>query len=189
MPPWSVGFSRRIARAVWAGLAFWIGAAAAGERVVPSWMAVDGAAKTVEISIESGWNANNSSWNFNGYYEGGMSVVVPVGWRVGITLRNRDGNLPHSLVVTEPYPPDQLPEKAGGRDAAIKRAYTNQPEMGLAANQVDSLRFKALPVGRYHLFCGIPGHGRGGMWTGFEVRDNIDTPFVEIADSVEPGRE
>ena len=161
----------------------------AGKRIHPSWMEADASRKKVEFMLVSGWNANNAALNYNGYFKGGMTLVVPVGWRVEITLRNQDGNYPHSIVVTIPHPPDAIPKKAGYRNAAIKRAFTTEPEKGLFANTEDTLRFKTKKPGKFHLFCGVPGHGRGGMWTLFESSDQADAPYVLIADGVEPGRE
>jgi len=155
----------------------------------PSWMKVDAAKKNLTVDIASGWNANNAALNFNGYYDGNMTLVVPVGWRVEMTFINRDGDNPHSIVVTEAYPPDALPEKAGREEAAIKRAYTINPLQGLFAGESDSMRFKVSSADRYLLFCGVPGHGIGGMWTRLDVRDGIDAPFVEYAEGAEPGRE
>ncbi|MCZ6495381.1 MAG: sulfocyanin-like copper-binding protein, partial [Alphaproteobacteria bacterium] len=64
----------------------------AGEKIHPSWMEADASRKKVKFMLVSGWNANNGALNYNGYFEGGMTIVVPVGWRVEITLRNQDGN-------------------------------------------------------------------------------------------------
>ena len=33
-------------------------------------------------------------------------------------------------------------------------------------------------VGKYSVFCGVPGHGATGMWLGFSVNDGIDSPYV-----------
>src|SRR5262245_24116582 len=54
----------------------------AEEQLVPSWMTFDAGAQKVAMDVVAGFNPNNSSWNFNGYYEGDMTVVVPEGWRV-----------------------------------------------------------------------------------------------------------
>jgi Sulfocyanin (SoxE) domain len=83
----------------------------AEERIVPSWMVIDVGAKRVQMDVVAGFNPNNSSWNFNGYYEGSITVVVPEGWRVEITLTNRDGDVPHSLVVMADPGEAKLPMK------------------------------------------------------------------------------
>jgi FtsP/CotA-like multicopper oxidase with cupredoxin domain len=160
----------------------------AEERIVPSWMAVDAGAQKVEMDVVAGFNPNNSNWNFNGYYEGGMTVVVPEGWRVEITLGNRDGDVPHSLVVMADPGAGNLPLQAGREQAVFPRAYSRSPEQGISAGDQDVVSFKADEVGEYLWFCGVPGHGQSGMWTRFAVRGDADAPYVLIAEDAEPGR-
>jgi sulfocyanin len=160
----------------------------AGKVTPPSWMKAEAAKKKVEFHFISGFNANNSAWNFNGYYEGGATIVVPVDWNVEMTLFNQDGNYPHSMVVTKAYAPGEFPEKAGREEAAIKRAFTTGPIEGLFAGDEDTLRFKAKSAGAYYLLCGVPGHARAGMWIKLEISAEADAPYVEIADGVAEGR-
>jgi sulfocyanin len=159
----------------------------AGEATSPSWMEVDAASKKVSFHFITAWSATNNGWNFNGYLEGGATVVVPVGWNVRITLYNQDGNYPHSMVVTKPYALDEMPDKATRQEAAISRAFTGGPENGVFAGNEDSLRFKAKKAGKYYLFCGVPGHGLSGMWIHLEISADADKPYVTIAEGVEPG--
>jgi Sulfocyanin (SoxE) domain len=160
----------------------------AEERMVPSWMTVDAGAQKVEMDVVAGFNPNNSSWNFNGYYEGGMTVVVPEDWRVEIALSNRDGDVPHSLVVMADPGEAELPLQAGREQAAFPRAYSRSPEQGLSAGDQDVVSFKADEVGDYLWFCGVPGHGQSGMWTRFAVAADADAPYVTVAPEAEPGR-
>jgi sulfocyanin len=164
------------------------GSSLAGEPVVPSWMNVDAGAKKVAMDVVAGFNPNNSNWNFNGYYEGDMTVVVPEGWRVAITFTNRDSDMPHSLVVTADPGPDNLPLQAGREQAAFARAYSRSPERGISAGDDDTISFKTNKTGDFLWFCGVPGHGQSGMWTRFAVKDNPGTPHVIIAPDAEPGR-
>jgi len=156
--------------------------------IVPSWIESDTAAQKVRIDIIAGWNANNAALNFNGYYEGNMTLVVPVGWGVEVDFVNRDGDNPHSIVVTQAYAPDQMPEQAGREDTAIKRAYTRNPTGGIAAGETDSMRFKMLE-GNFYFFCGVHGHGIIGMWTRLDGRAGVEAPFIEIAEGADAGRE
>jgi sulfocyanin len=164
------------------------GSSLAGEPVVPSWMNVDAGAKKVAMDVVAGFNPNNSNWNFNGYYEGDMTVVVPEGWRVEITFTNRDSDMPHSLVVTVDPGQDNLPLQAGREQAAFARAYSKSPEQGISAGDDDTISFKTDKTGDFLWFCGVPGHGQSGMWTRFAVKDNPGTPHVIIAPDAEPGR-
>jgi hypothetical protein len=103
--------------------------------MVPSWMVIDTGAKKVQMDVVAGFNPSNSNWSFNGYYEGGMTVVVPEGWRVEITLSNRDGDVPHSLVVMADPGEAELPLQAGREQAAFARAYSRSPEQGISAGR------------------------------------------------------
>jgi hypothetical protein len=52
-------------------------AAASDEKLVPSWMKIQAPARLVRLDIVAGWNANNGALNYNGYFSGDMTVVVP----------------------------------------------------------------------------------------------------------------
>jgi sulfocyanin len=163
-------------------------ATAAEERMMPSWMTVDAGVQKVTMDVVAGFNANNSSWNFNGYYQGDMTVVVPEGWRVAITLTNRDGDVPHSLVVMADPGADNLPLQAGREQAALPRAYSRSPEQGMSAGDQDTISFKADQTGEFLWFCGVPGHGQSGMWTRFAVAAATAEPYVNVAAGAEEGR-
>ena len=163
-------------------------ATAAEEQLVPTWMTVDAGAHKVTMDVVAGFNPNNSNWNFNGYYDGEMTVVVPEGWQVEITLSNRDGGLPHSLVVMADPGTDNLPLQAGREQAAFPRAYSRSPEQGISAGDRDTISFKTNKTGDFLWFCGVPGHGQSGMWIRFAVTGDADSPYVIIAPDAEPGR-
>lgn len=165
------------------------GTVRAGEQIVPSWMTIDAGAKKVEMDVIAGFNPNNNNWNFNGYYEGSLTVVVPEGWRVQIEFTNRDANYPHSLVVIEdPGSEDELPEQAGREDVAIKRAYSKSPIEGIFSNDEDTISFAAAPAGDYLFYCGVPAHGLSGMWVYFKISADADQPYAIIAEGAEEGR-
>ena len=163
-------------------------APAQGDRLAPSWMKADAAAKHVSFDVIAGFNANNGALNFNGYYTGSMTVVVPVGWSVDIHFKNNDAMLPHSLLVTKPYPKNGFPEHAGVEAVAIPKAYTNNPDQGIPSPGTDSLSFVASAAGDYDFLCGAPGHAQAGMWTRFIVDAAATAPYVTVAAGAEPGR-
>ncbi len=154
--------------------------ALADETIAPGWLKYDAARKTVELRVIAAYNGNNGSWNFNGYYEGGSTVVVPLGWTVKLTFENQDGKSAHSLLVTEPFEDDVMPRQAGRDYVAISRAYTRSPEKGCLSCK-ERLRFKAKKEGRFYLFCGVLGHGTAGMWVYFVVSADADAPYVTVA--------
>ena len=102
-------------------------------------MTVDAGAHKVTIDVVAGFNPNNSNWNFNGYYDGDITVVVPEGWEVEMTLTHRDGAVPHSLVVMADPGTDNLPLQAGREQAAFPRAYSRSPEQGIPAGDHDTI--------------------------------------------------
>jgi sulfocyanin len=160
----------------------------AEEQLVPNWMSVDAGAQAVTMDVVAGFNPNNSSWNFNGYYAGDMTVVAPEGWRVEIAFSNQDGDVPHSLVVMADPGGDDLPLQAGRERAAFARAYSKSPEQGLSAGDRDTISFTADETGDFLWFCGVPGHGQSGMWVRFKVVNGAETPYITIAAGAEPGR-
>ena len=171
----------------------------ADETLVPSWMKADAATKTVSIEFVAGWSANNGALNYNGYYKGDMTVVIPPGWKVDVKFRNHDGMLPHSVLVTKPYlvtqpfvvakpsPPNQIPEQAGVSEVAIARAYSNEPETGMMADHREEFGFNTRDAGQFWLLCGVTGHALQGMWVKLSVDAQADQPHIAIADGAEPG--
>lgn len=171
------------------GAALAAGTARADQTVTPDWMKVDAAHKTVSLDVQAGWNPNNGALNFNGYYEGDMTIVVPSGWTVKTAVMNHDGMLPHSLLITKPYPRDGIPPEAGESQVAINKAYTDNPVGGLAPNQKDSFSFRAPNEdGSYWLFCGVPGHGLQGMYVNLRVDTKVEAPEVIVKDGAASGR-
>ena len=160
----------------------------AEERIVPTWMMIEVGAKRVQMDVVAGFNPNNGSWNFNGYYDGNMTVIVPEGWRVEIAFTNSDGDVPHSLVVMADPGADNLPLQAGREQTAFSRAYSKSPEQGISAGDGDTISFKTNKTGDFLWFCGVPGHGQSGMWIRFAVIAEADAPYVTIAAAAQPGR-
>ncbi len=158
------------------------------QRPTPSWMKANAAGKLVTLNIVAGFNANNGALNFDGYFTGDMTVVVPVGWTVEIDFKNQDAMLPHSLLVTKPYAPDHFPDQAGVNEVAIPRAYTDNPEAGIPSPKKDTVRFLAKEAGDFLFLCGVPGHAQGGMWTKLKIDPAATAPYVMIAPGAEPGR-
>ena len=154
----------------------------AGEKIKPSWMVVDSENKFVTFILTSAYNGNNGSWNYNGFYNGSANLVVPQGWNVNLKFVNPDGNYRHSIAVIKMWDGDNVPQEADDALVAIARAYSLSPAQGCLSCKED-VKFKAknrddYTIGKYSVFCGVPGHGGSGMWLGFSVKDGIDSPFV-----------
>ena len=153
-----------------------------GEKIIPSWMEIDSENKSVNFILTSAYNGNNGSWNYNGFYNGSANLVVPQGWDVNLKFYNPDGNYRHSVAVIKMFDPNNIPQEADEQLVAIARAYSLSPANGCLSCKED-VKFKAknrddYTIGEYSVFCGVPGHGATGMWLGFSVKDDIDTPYV-----------
>lgn len=139
------------------------------------WLSSNAATKTATFTLTAGLTPFNGALNFNGFRDGGLTLVVPTGWTVAVNFANHDGMLPHSAqVIAEQKPvPNGALEKP-----AIDRAYTNQVAEGLPPQAKDKMRFTAQPAGNYLFFCGVPGHGLAGMWIRLKVSSDATAPSL-----------
>src|SRR5437763_14058122 len=143
-----------------------------GPDIDPAWLSVDAAAKTVRFQRIAGLTGVNGALNFNGFSDGGLTLVVPGGWHTEIDCRNHDGMLPHSaeiIVPQTPLPTQPVPP-------AIPRAFTLRLNEGLVSETTDTLRLTAQPPGDYVLVCDVPGRGAAGMWSHFRVAASAEAP-------------
>jgi len=154
--------------------------AEAGEPFVPSWIRNDPAAKTVAMEIVADWNQvaryakdsiRTDIIDFNGYWGGNLTIMVPTGWSVTIDFINGSQSFRHSLMVTRVYAPSEMPVKLEAKDA-IWGAYTDPPE-GIYTNERRQLSFMAQQSGSYFLACARQTHLMDGHWIGFEVTDDL----------------
>src|SRR5439155_1583340 len=75
------------------------------QAIDPTWLSFDAAARSARFQLIAGLTGLNGALNFNGFSDGGLTFVVPVGWRTEIDFRNHDGMLPHSAEVIAPQTP------------------------------------------------------------------------------------
>jgi sulfocyanin len=134
-------------------------------------LSYDAATKTVTFALEAGAPGSAGPFNFNGYANGGATLVVPADCIVVINFVNLDGT-PHSAELI----PDKDPMPNMGGDPAIPDAYTTDVTQGLPQGGKDVMRFTAPPSGSFRIFCGVPGHGLSGMWIRFEVDPASKSP-------------
>jgi hypothetical protein len=140
----------------------------------PAWLTFDATARTARFQLIAGLTGANGALNFNGFRDGGLSFVVPVGWKTEIAFRNHDGMLPHSAEVIAPRTP--LPVEPV--DPAIPRAFTLRLAEGLPSEATDTMRFTAQPAGDYLIVCAVPGHGASGMWIRLRISATATTPKI-----------
>jgi hypothetical protein len=178
------------------GLGLFPAIAQAGQPFVPSWIRNDPAAKTVAMEIVADWNqvARYAKGNvrtdiidFNGYWGGNLTITVPTGWQVRIAFVNRSSNFRHSLMVTRPYAPSEMPVKLRVEDA-IWSAYTDPPE-GIFPQEEAQLDFVARQAGSYFLACARQTHLMDGHWVGFEVRDGLEQAVAVVHEDKFPSED
>lgn len=146
---------------------------------VPDWMKVSATARQVDLSITAAATTTNSGFNFNGYANGGMTVVVPKGWKVKITFQSRDASVPHSVGVVDTA--SSFPADGDHATLAFSGASVVPYSAGILAGKTQSFDFTANTVGKYWLMCGVPGHAMQGMWDYFVVSGSASSPYVEYA--------
>ena len=161
--------------------------AQAGEPFVPSWIRNDPAAKTVAMEIVADWSQvarytkdkiRTDIIDFNGYWGGNLTIIVPTGWSVNIEFINGSLSFRHSLMVTRVYAQSEMPVKLEAKDA-IWGAYTDPPE-GIYTHERRPLSFVAEQSGSYFLACARQTHLMDGHWIGFEVRDGLDQAVAVV---------
>lgn len=129
----------------------------------PAWAAIP---KTVELTLVAGKTSANSTFNFNGYAKGKMTLTIPIGWTVVVHYQNGSA-LRHSFDVI-PYSgkqPDTPPPPA------FKGAATADQVSGIGVGRSETLTFKVDRVGKYEFLCGVLGHAQAGMWDFLIVSD------------------
>lgn len=142
----------------------------AAEVTVPDWMTVDEAGETVTIELVAGQTNANNSWNYNGYYNGNATIVVPEGFEVTIDFENADQVNPHSVGVDAQV--GNYPSVFEGVEPAFEGAVTEgAAEMSTSTQpgESETITFTASEAGEYALVCYVPAHAVTGMWIGFEV--------------------
>ena len=149
-------------------------ASAQQQQVDTKWLTFDTATNTVRFQLIAGLTGLNGALNFNGFRDGELTLVVPVGWKTEIAFSNHDGMLPHSAEVIAP----QVPLPTQPVPAVIPRAFTLNLEKGLPPLGTDKMRFVAQPAGDYLIFCGVPGHGAAGMWIRLQVSATARAPAL-----------
>jgi sulfocyanin len=135
------------------------------------WLSYDAGTKTVTFALDAGAPGTAGPFNFDGYTNGGATLVVPAGSSVVMNFVNMDGT-PHSAEVIADA--DPMPNMGG--DPAIPGAYTKDLTQGLPQGGKDNMSFTAPASGSFRIFCGVPGHGLSGMWIRLKVDPAAKSP-------------
>jgi hypothetical protein len=152
------------------------GVAAAQTAERPTWLAVDTASRTAILAFEVTAPSGSASARINGFREGGVQVVVPLGWTVRWNWVSHDSAARHSLVVGQER--EKLPERA--QDPGFPNAMTRNALTGLAAGQRDATTFAADQTGWFWLYCGVPDHALRGEWISLRVTGQAKEPQIVV---------
>jgi len=141
------------------------GPARSSSALVDEWLSYDAGTNTVTFELIAG------PFSFNGYRDGGATLLVPPEAKIVLNFVNKDGT-PHSAIVIS----GDGPIPSSPSDPAIPRAYTNKALEGLPQEATDVMRFPVPDNGAYRIVCGVPGHGLSGMWIWLKVDPTVKQP-------------
>jgi len=145
----------------------------------PAWLKWNADTRTLTFQLIAGVPAAASPFNFNGFTDGKLTLVVPSGATVVMQFVNEDG-VPHSAEVASGTGP--LPNMGG--EAAIPRAYTISLLEGLPQGGKDVMRFTAAPDATYRIICGVPGHAPAGMFIDMKVDPGAKEPAMVLTSAL-----
>lgn len=148
-------------------------AEAGAEMMVPDWMTVDHDARTVTMDIVAGETGANNSWNYNGYFNGNATIVVPVGYEITINFSNADQANPHSVGI-DAGTGASWPAMFEDPQPVFEGAMTSNPTDMASATQPgasETITFTADTAGEYTMVCYVPAHAVTGMWIYFTVSE------------------
>lgn len=156
-------------------LLFWGGTAAA-QAATPRWLISNARTKTVALTLIAGWHGTNGGLNFDGYSDGQMKVVVPVGWKITVIYSNQNA-ASHSVIFVR-Y---QRRIPVMGFTPAFPHAESADPMNGSAMNsKPQRFTFVANRAGTYRIVCGVPDHALSGMWDYFVVSPTTQKGFLVL---------
>jgi alcohol dehydrogenase (cytochrome c) len=143
-----------------------------------TWLALNKAAKTVDLLLIGAYNGAQSGMNFNGYANGDMKITIPNGWKVNVQMSNANPQIPHSAMI--------VPESTKGTSSNFKEAFkgatTPDPTAGFTGSKSESFSFTADKAGNYLIWCAIPGHGIAGMYDTLIIDNNAKAPSITTPD-------
>ena len=145
----------------------------------PAWLKWNADTKTVTFQLIAGVPASASPFNFNGFTDGKLTLVIPAGATVVMPFVNEDG-VPHSAEVASGTGP--IPNMGG--TAAIPRAYTINLLEGLPQGGKDVMRFTAAPNATFRIICGVPGHAPAGMYIDMKVDPAAKEPAMVLTSTL-----
>ncbi|MDH5591086.1 MAG: sulfocyanin-like copper-binding protein [Gemmatimonadota bacterium] len=139
------------------------------EMTTPEWLHVDHEARTVHMTITAGATEAKAYWNFNGGYDGNMTITVPEGYAVTIDFENNDPVMAHSMgIVAAAASFGAMLEPTSVFEGALTQNPTSMTDATMPGEK-ERVTFTAAAAGEYTMVCYIPGHAATGMWVRFNV--------------------
>ena len=135
------------------------------------WISYDAGSHTVTFKLVAGSRRAKNRFNFNGYTDGKVTLVVPSQATVVLNFVNAD-SLPHSAAVIA----DGDPIPTTIERPALAEAATKSLTQGLPRHATEVVRFTAPASGSYRIVSGVPGDGRSGMWIRLRVDPTAKAP-------------
>ena len=150
-----------------------------GELTMPDWISVDEENQTATLEIIAAKTSDNmNGWNFNGYYGGNATIVVPEGYEITIDFQNNDQVNPHSLGIDEQVGgyPANFSEVTPAFEGAVTEG-ANEMGTSTQPGQSETITFTAGEAGEYAMVCYVPAHANQGMWIHFHVSAEGEAGF------------
>jgi hypothetical protein len=144
----------------------------AGPVRVNEFLTYDMKTRTASLQLIAGYNGVNESLNYNGVTRGTRAVAIPLGWRVHITVANRDPDLQHSAIVVD----EVLPPPLELTTPAFPGAALPHADEGLQDDETGTIDFVTNHTGRFMIACGVAGHAQSGMWLRLVVTQGLSVP-------------
>src|SRR5262249_492303 len=118
--------------------------------------------------------------NLNGYFRGSVTILIPEGWSVTIDYHLIGDRRWHSLMLTKPFDPTNLPIRVSAAEA-VDGVHSRSPIDGLAPGENDQLRFPSR-AGRYWLISATGTDLIAGGWIGLEVKEGLEKAELQFND-------
>ena len=150
--------------------------------LVPTWIKSDPGSKSVRLDVAADWNDNNATGcgNLNGYFRGSVTILIPEGWRVTIDYHVIGDRHRHSLMLTRPYDPKNLPLRVSEAEA-VDGVHSRSPIEGLAPGDNDQLQFTS-KTGSYWLISAKGTDLIAGVWIKLDVKDGLKKAELQFND-------
>lgn len=114
----------------------------------------DAASQSAVLILIAGYPATDNEFNYDGYENGQLEVIIPRGWSVTVQCQNHT-TVPNSCaVVSGPNAGSPL----------LPAWATPNPELGLAPGGTASFSFPASTAGDFRIASLAPGGEAAGMW-------------------------